>query len=161
MEQTQLQPQPQPNSPSQKSHFTLSADIFSQPELDIHSQMMYIVMSSYIAESTRPGLPELAQRGRMNEKEATGALQRLAELQLIPHRVFRQLVGEFRDDRLSWAAKGLLLYVKEHSVAGIGQLLELCGRSGEDEQSVRRALGELKRAGYLEEHPELERLATA
>ncbi|HTG71915.1 MAG TPA: hypothetical protein VL921_21860, partial [Candidatus Udaeobacter sp.] len=65
----------------------------------------------------------------------------------------------FQDDRLSWAAKGLLTYCKEHRDITLSELLMLSDQSGEDEQSIRRALRELERNGYLEEFPELIKLA--
>jgi hypothetical protein len=142
-----------------KRNFTLSTDIFHHPNLDIHSQMVYIVLASYLADSSLPKVQEVAKLGRMTAKQAVKALQSLVEHQLLPHKAFRQMVGEFADDRLSWAAKGLLAYFKQNPQIRWNELLELSSGSGEDEQSVRKALRDLKRFGYLDEYPELSRLA--
>lgn len=139
--------------------FTLPYEIFSKPHLDIYAQMAYIVLRSYTAESALPTLQELAQYGRMTIKQTTKALQTLVELKIVSHKLFRQLIGDFADDRLSWAAKGLLSFFKDHPQIRLGELIELSNQSGEDEQSVRRALKELKRCGYLDEYPELSKIA--
>ncbi len=139
-------------------NFTLSTEIFHQPNLDIYAQMAYIVLRSFPGGPSLPTLSDISQLGRMSTKQATRALQRLAELKVLPHKLFRQMIGEFSDDRLSWGAKGLLTYLKEHPEAGIGELSELSSQSGEDEHSIRRALTELKRCGYLEDYPELSKL---
>lgn len=142
-----------------KRNFTLSTDIFHQPNLDIYSQMVYIILASYLAESSLPKVADIAKLGRMEVKQATKALQSLVEHKLLPHKVFRQMVGEFADDRLSWAARGLLTYFKQNPQIRINELLELSNGSGEDEHSIRKALRDLKRYGYLEDFPELSRMA--
>ncbi|MCQ6557638.1 hypothetical protein [Paenibacillus mendelii] len=140
-------------------NFTLSSEIFMHANLDIYAQMIYIVLSSYMSESNKPSLAELSQKGRMTTKQAMNAMQRLVENKLIPHKFYRQMIDEFQDDRLSWAAKGLLTYCKENPVSSIEELLVLCDQTDEDEQSIRKALAELQAAGYLEDLPELRRIA--
>ncbi|MCA0756260.1 hypothetical protein KP806_14485 [Paenibacillus sp. N4] len=146
-------------SSSSIRNFTVSTEIFYKPSLDIYSQMMYIVLSASIADSASLTINEVAAKGRMTPKQAIKALQLLVDEQLIPHKVFRKMIGEFQDDRLSWAAKGLLTYCKEHRDITIAELLQLSDQSGESEQNIRRALSELDRNGYLEDYPELSRLA--
>ncbi|MDF2726239.1 MAG: hypothetical protein K0Q59_5917 [Paenibacillus sp.] len=141
-------------------NFTISTEIFFKPNLDIYSQMIYIVLSSCTtADTASLSIAEVAMKGRMTTKQAVKAMQALVDEQLIPHKLFRKMIGEFQDDRLSWAAKGLLTYCKEHKNITIAELLLLSDQSGEDEQSIRRAISELARNGYLEEYPELRRLA--
>lgn len=146
-------------TPSSVRNFTVSTEIFYNPNLDIYSQMIYIVLSSSTADSTSLTIDEVAKKGRMTTKHAIKAMQALVNEQLIPHKLFRKMIGEFQDDRLSWAAKGLLTYCKEHRDITLSELLMLSDQSGEDEQSIRRALRELERNGYLEEFPELIKLA--
>ncbi|UVI32757.1 hypothetical protein [Paenibacillus spongiae] len=141
-------------------NFTLSSEIFMHANLDIYSQMTYIVLSSYMSESNRPSLAEIAQKGRMSTKQAMNSMQRLVFHKLIPHKFYRQMINEFQDDRLSWSAKGLLTYCKENTVTSIDELLVLCDQTDEDEQSIRKALDELKSAGYLEDYPELNRIVS-
>lgn len=138
-------------------HFQISSEIFDHPNLDIYAQMVCIVLQYHSAESAFPTLDNISRQGRMNQKQTTRALQSLVDLKILSHKMFRQIVGEFTDDRLSWAAKGLFAYCKERPNIRFNELLELCIQSGEDEQSVRRALKELSRNGYLEELPELKR----
>lgn len=140
-------------------NFTLSTDIFHKPDLDIYSQMVYIVLSSFVAESSLPTVSEVAKLSRMQPRQTVKALQSLVEHKLLPHKAFRQMVGEFADDRISWAAKGLLTYFKNNPQIRINELLELSNQSGEDEHSIRKALRDLKRYGYLEEYPELSKMA--
>lgn len=142
-----------------KRNFMLSTDIFHQPNLDIYSQMVYIVLASYLAESTLPKVTDIAKLGRIQVKQATKALQTLVEQKLLPHKAFRQMVGEFADDRLTWAARGLLTYFKNNPQIRMNELVELSSGAGEDEQSIRKALRDLKRYGYLEEYPEVSKLA--
>ncbi|OBZ10203.1 MULTISPECIES: hypothetical protein [Bacillales] len=146
-------------SPSNVRNFTVSTEIFYNPSLDIYSQMIYIVLSSSTADSASLTIDEVAKKGRMTTKNAIKAMQALVDEQLIPHKLFRKMIGEFQDDRLSWAAKGLLTYCKEHKDITLPELLALSDQSGEDEQSIRKALMELERNGYLEEFPELSKLA--
>ena len=145
-------------TPSSVRNFTVSTEIFYNPNLDIYSQMIYIVLSSSTADSASLTIDEVAKKGRMTTKHAIKAMQALVNEQLIPHKLFRKMIGEFQDDRLSWAAKGLLTYCKEHRDITLSELLMLSDQSGEDEQSIRKALRELERNGYLEEFPELSRL---
>ncbi|WP_138753933.1 hypothetical protein [Paenibacillus sinopodophylli] len=139
-------------------NFTISTEIFYNPSLDIYSQMIYIVLSSSTADTASLTLDEVAKKGRMTTKLAIKAMQSLVDEQLIPHKLFRKMIGEFQDDRLSWAAKGLLTYCKKHKEITLTELLALSDQSGEDEQSIRRAINELERNGYLEEFPELSKL---
>ncbi|QYR21784.1 hypothetical protein KZ483_01705 [Paenibacillus sp. sptzw28] len=140
-------------------NFMLSNEIFQQPGVDIYAQMTYIVLKCYSSESYLPDLRVIAKHGRMNLKQVTKALQSLVELKILPHKIYRQMVGDFQDDRLSWAAKGLLTFCKEHPHVNLNDLLELSCESGEDEQSIRRALKELSQFGYLEEYPEWNKIA--
>lgn len=146
-------------SPSNVRNFTVSTEIFYNQSLDIYSQMIYIVLSSSTADSASLTIDEVAKKGRMTTKYAIKAMQALVDEQLIPHKLFRKMIGEFQDDRLSWAAKGLLTYCKEHKDISLPELLALSDQSGEDEQSIRKALMELERNGYLEDFPELSKLA--
>jgi hypothetical protein len=95
----------------------------------------------------------------MSTKQVIKALQHLLEEKLIPLKLFRQLIDEFHDDRLSWSAKGLLTYCKKHAVSSLDELIAMCNQTDESEQSVKKALSELKTHGYLEEFPELSKFA--
>jgi hypothetical protein len=141
--------------------FMLSNEVFLLPGLDIYSQMTYIVLKYCSSESNLPKLSELARLGRMEVKQAMKALQNLVELKILPHKVYRQLVDVFQDDRLSWAAKGLLAFCKDHPRISLKDLLELSGASGENEQTIRKALKELSECGYLEEYPEWNKIASS
>lgn len=132
-------------------NFMLSSDIFEHPNLDIYTQMACIVLQYYSGESAVPTLDQIARQGRMNARQTARALQSLVDLKILSHKMFRQIVGEFTDDRLSWAAKGLYAFCKEHPHMQLGELLELTSQSSEDEHSVRKALRELNRYGYLDE----------
>jgi hypothetical protein len=134
----------------------VSAEIFEHPRLDIYTQMVCIVLHLY--KNTLPTLEEIARLGRMTTKQATGALQSLVDLRIIPHKIFRQIIGEFADDRLSWTAKGLLAYCKDHPQVRFQDLVELSSKSGEDEHHIRKAIRELDQYGYLEEFPELKKV---
>jgi hypothetical protein len=107
--------------PANVRNFTVSTEIFYKPSLDIYSQMIYIVLSSSTADSTSLTIDEVAKKGRMTTKYAIKAMQALVDEQLIPHKLFRKMIGEFQDDRLSWAAKGLLTYCKEHKDISIAR----------------------------------------
>lgn len=139
--------------------FSLSTDVFTHPGMDIYTQMAYIILKSFSSESSIPELSDIAKLGRMNQKQATRALQRLVELKIVSHKLFQRMVGYYQDDRLSWAAKGLLTFCNEQPHASLTDLLELSSESGEDEQSIRRALLELAQCGYLEEYPEWRQIA--
>lgn len=134
-------------------HFSLSDDIFRYPGMDIYTQMTVIVLKCFSSESNIPELTDIAKLGRMNVKQATKALQNLVDMKIISQKIFRRLVGDFQDDRLSWAAKGLLAFCKEHPHIQLDDLLELSSESGEDETSIRKALKELHQFGYLDEYP--------
>lgn len=140
-------------------NFTLSDDIFRLPGLDICSQMVFIILKSFASESNLPGLSDIAKLGRMTDKQTMKALQSLVELKILPHKLFRRMVGDFQDDRLSWAAKGLLIFCKENPQINLHDLLELAGQSGEDEHSIRKSLKELSQYGYLDEYPEWRQIA--
>lgn len=140
-------------------NFALSDDIFRQPGLDLCSQMVYIILKSFGSESNFPELSEIAILGRMTDKQAMKALQDLVELKILPHKLFRRMVGDFQDDRLSWAAKGLLLFCKENPHIHLHELLELTSQSGEDEHSIRNSLKELSQYGYLDEYPVWQQIA--
>ncbi len=139
-------------------NFMLSSDVFEHPNLDIYAQMVCIVLQYNSSESTIPTLEKISRQGRMNAKQATRALQSLVDLKILSHKMFRQIVGEFTDDRLSWSAKGLYAYCKDRPHVRLNELLELSSQSGEGEQSVRKALRELSRHGYLDELPELKKM---
>jgi DNA-binding MarR family transcriptional regulator len=134
--------------------FTMSDDIFLQPGLDIYTQMAYIILKNFSTESNIPELSDISKLGRMDVKQTMKALQSLVELKFLSHKVFRRMVGDFRDDRLSWAAKGLLVFCKDNPQINFQDLLELASESGEDEHSIRKALNELSQYGYLEQYPE-------
>ncbi|WP_029423213.1 hypothetical protein [Alicyclobacillus macrosporangiidus] len=138
--------------------FMVSTEIFQHPGLDIYTQMVCIVLQSYKNESALPTLGDIARLGRMTTKQATGALQALVDLRILPHKIFRQIIGEFEDDRLSWTAKGLLAYCKTHPHVRLQDLVELSSKSGEDEHHIRNAIKELDRYGYLDDLPELKRV---
>jgi DNA-binding MarR family transcriptional regulator len=139
--------------------FTMSDDIFLQPGLDIYTQMAYIILKNFSTESNIPELSDISKLGRMDVKQTMKALQSLVELELLSHKVFRRMVGDFRDDRLSWAAKGLLVFCKDNPQINFQDLLELASESGEDEHSIRKALNELSQYGYLEQYPEWSQIA--
>ncbi|TVY10744.1 hypothetical protein [Paenibacillus cremeus] len=140
-------------------NFTLSDDIFRQPGVDIFSQMVYIVLKGFASEAHLPDISVISKLGRMSDKQTMKALQNLVELKILSHKLFRRLVGDFQDDRLSWAAKGLLLFCKEHPQVELEHLVELAGQSGEDEESIRRSLQELYLYGYLDDYPEWQQIA--
>ncbi|MFD0698554.1 hypothetical protein ACFQZT_31250 [Paenibacillus sp. GCM10027628] len=140
-------------------NFTLSDEIFRQPGLDIYAQMVFIILRSFSSESSLPELSDIAKLGRMSDKQTMKALQCLVDLKILPHKLFRRMVGNFQDDRLSWAAKGLLIFCKDNPQIHMQDLLELAGDSGEDEHNIRRALQELSQCGYLEEYPEWRQMA--
>lgn len=140
-------------------NFTLSDDIFHQPGLDLCSQMVYIILKSFSSESNFPELSEISKLGRITDKQAMKALQDLVELKILPHKLFRRMVGDFQDDRLSWASKGLLLFCKENPHIHLHDLLELTSQSDEDEHSIRKSLRELSQYGYLDEYPDWQQIA--
>jgi hypothetical protein len=131
-----------------KRTITINTELFELGNLNIYELMAGIILSSYTNEPVPPDLRELAQLGRMNDKQATNALQGLLDKGVLPNKIFRMILGNFGDDRLSWAAKGLLLYLKEHPDTNLAELFE---KSKDDETSVRFELEELKRYGYLDE----------
>lgn len=139
-------------------NFTVSTEIFFKPNLDIYAQMTYIVLSSSTSDAASLTIDEVAKKGRMTTKQAVKSMQTLIQEKLIPHKLFRKMIGEFQDDRLSWAAKGLLTYCKEHRNITLSELLNLSDQSSEDENSIRKALAELEMYGYFEELPELRKL---
>lgn len=152
-----------PNVPTndQARMITISEDIFHHPGLDIYSQMVYIVLKGQLtSESDTPEVSEVSKLGRMSEKQAIKGLQKLVEVKILPNKLYRRMVGDFRDDRLSWAAKGLLHFCKVHPTIDMETLLEMTGESGDDEQNVRKALRELSECGYLEEYPAWSRLVS-
>lgn len=142
--------------PKEAEHsFMVSTDIFEYPKLDIYMQMVCVVLHYY--RNTMPSLEDISRQGRMTVKQATGALQQLTDSKIISHKVFRQIIGEFADDRLSWAAKGLLTYCKTHPHAKLQDFVALSAQSGESESHIRKIVQELERHGYLEDFPELKR----
>jgi len=145
-------------TPNGLRNFTVSTEIFFKQNLDIYAQMTYIVLSSSTSDAASLTIDEVAKKGRMTTKQAVKSMQALIQEKLIPHKLFRKMIGEFQDDRLSWAAKGLLTYCKEHPNITLSELLNLSDQSGEDENSIRKALAELERHGYFEELPELQGL---
>lgn len=139
----------QPSATTQQ--FSVPLEIFNLPNLDIYAQMACIVLRLYSNESMIPSLSEVAEKGRMSAKQAAKALQSLVELRILSHKVFREIVGDFGDDRLSWAAKGLLAFLKNNANASLDELVDLAGQSKDDRRAVLVALNELKRFGYLED----------
>lgn len=140
--------------------FTLSDEVFHQPGLDICAQMVYIILKCFATESNFPKVSDIAKLGRMDDKQTVKALQTLVELKILPLKLFRRMVGVFQDDRLSWSAKGLLMFCKENPRTELPNLLELASQSGENEQNIRASLQELSQYGYLDEYPEWLELAT-
>jgi hypothetical protein len=126
------------------------SEIMQVPGLDIYEQMVCIVLSTFIQEASAsiPDMKEIANLGRMSSRETTQALQNLVERGILPHKVFREIVGDFRDSRLSWAAKGLLVFMEKHPKIDLDELLEL---SGDDKMTILQGLRDLKDFGYLEE----------
>lgn len=133
-------------------HFSIQ-EILKVPDLDIYQQMVCMVLSTYIntAASGIPSIADIAVQGRMSIKETTTALQQLAEQKVLPHKVFRDIVGDFGDNRLSWAAKGLLLYIQEHPHATLQELLDM---SMNDKEVICQELEHLRRYGYFSEENE-------
>jgi hypothetical protein len=129
--------------------FTIS-EIFKVPNLDVYEQMVCLVLNNFINNGTyQPTVAEVANKGRMSSKEATQALQNLVEKKIIPLKVFREILGDYGDSRLSWAAKGLLLYLKQHEGNTLSDLLEI---TMEDTDNILMELKELQRLGYLDDH---------
>jgi len=141
-------------------NFTLSTEVFEMPNLDIYSQMVCVLLHSYSNESVPTTLSEIARQGRMSLKQATKALQSLVDLKILQHKLFREIIGDYFDDRLSWAAKGLLVFLKNNSQTTLDELLELSSESQGDEQSLRRGLDELRRYGYLADFPGVSKVAS-
>lgn len=133
-------------------HFSIQ-EILKVPDLDIYQQMVCMILSTYVstAASSIPSVEEISAHGRMSFKEATTALQQLAEQKVLPHKVFRNIVGDFGDNRLSWAAKGLLLYLQEHPRATLNELLDM---SMNDKDVICQELEYLRRYGYIGEENE-------
>lgn len=140
-------------------NFMLSTEIFGHEKLDIYAQMVCIVLRSYTGESTSPTLERIAEMGRMSPQQAARSLQSLVQFKILPHKLFREILGQFADDRLTWTAKGILAYCKENPQATLTKLMELSSQSGEDENSLRKALKELSRHGYLDDFSELKKQA--
>lgn len=136
-------------SSGQARQFTVS-EILTVPGLNIYEQMVCIVLSTYIQEtsSTIPDVSELASLGRMTFKETLHALQGLVERKVLPHKIYREIVGDFRDTRLSWTAKGLLIFLEKQPRVRLEELLEL---SNDDQSAIMQALRDLQSLGYLEE----------
>jgi hypothetical protein len=141
----------------QARQFTVS-EILTVPGLNIYEQMVCIVLSTYMQETaaTIPDVTELASLGRMTLQETLHALQGLVERKVLPHKVYREIVGDFRDTRLSWTAKGLLVYLEKQPRIQLDELLEL---SSDDQTTIIEALRQLQSLGYLEE--ECKRLLAA
>ncbi|MFC5450593.1 hypothetical protein [Paenibacillus aestuarii] len=139
--------------------YTHYEEIFRQPDLDIYTQMAYIVLKSTTSETHIPELKNISKLGRMSDKQMIKALQNLVELKILSNKFYRRMVGDFMDDRLSWAAKGLFLFCKDNPNIDLEELLEMACESGEDHQSIRKSLKELSDCGYLEEYPAWKRLA--
>lgn len=142
-----------------KRNFMMSTEIFEQPNIDIYAQMIFVVMRSYTGDAPVPTLDELARYGRMTDKQAVKALQDLVNHRILTHKLFRQIIGDFADDRLSWAAKGILAFCKDHRMAGLRDIMNLASQSGDNEHTIRKALRELRDLGYLEDYPELKKTA--
>ncbi|MDF2962167.1 MAG: hypothetical protein K0S39_3902 [Paenibacillus sp.] len=136
--------------------FTVS-EIFKVPGLDIYEQMVCFVLNHFINEggTAVPAVSEIAAKGRMTSQEATSALQNLVDRKIIPLKVFREIVGEYGDSRLSWAAKGLLVFLKNHEGITLDELAEL---SKDHRDSLLTELRELYTLGYLEDSTLIEEL---
>ncbi|NOU92585.1 hypothetical protein GC093_04990 [Paenibacillus sp. LMG 31456] len=142
-------------STNQSQPFTIS-EILKVPGLDVYEQMVCFVLNNLINDgNSLPTVAEVASKGRMSSKEATQAMQNLVEKKIIPLRVFREMVGNYGDSRLSWAAKGLLLYLKQHEGNTLSDLLEV---SKDDTDNILIELKELHRLGYLEDHSIIDEL---
>ena len=70
---------------------------------------------------------------------------------MLSHRALWRILGDFGDDRLSWAAKGLLAFRRQHPHASLAQVVELAEQSSDNENTIHSALEELKRYGYLDD----------
>jgi hypothetical protein len=138
--------------------FTVTMELFDHPNLDIYGQMVCIVLQSY-PQGSVPTLNEISRLGRMTSKQATRALQQLVDRKILSHKLFREIVGQFADDRLTWAAKGILAYCIEHPHTDVAELLELSSQSGQPEHHLHEVLGELNRYGYLDDYSELKKAA--
>ncbi|CAG7644475.1 hypothetical protein PAESOLCIP111_04714 [Paenibacillus solanacearum] len=136
---------------TQTGSFSLH-DFFKIPDLDIYEQMVCIVLSTVTGEKSGiVSVADIAAYGRMSGRQAIGALQGLVEKKVLTSKAFREIVGDFGDDRLSWTAKGLLVYLKRHPRVTMEELAELSGQSGDEEQALLDALRALKQFGYLDE----------
>jgi hypothetical protein len=137
--------------------FTIS-EIFKVPDLDIYEQMVCFVLNSFVQDSGSaiPTVAEVAAKGRMTAQEATIALQNLVTKHVIPLKVFREIVGDYGDSRLSWAAKGLLVFLKNHQGKSLDELVEL---SKDQRESLVAELEELRKLGYLDDNNLIEELA--
>ncbi|MFE5318067.1 hypothetical protein ACFQ88_05060 [Paenibacillus sp. NPDC056579] len=135
--------------------FTIS-EIFKVPELNVYEQMVCIVLSSMLQSgASHPTVADIAGIGRMSSKQTSEALQSLVEKRVIPLRVFRDILGDYGDSRLSWAAKGMLVYLKQHEGNTLSDLYEV---SNDDADHIMMELKELQRFGYLDEHPIMQEL---
>jgi hypothetical protein len=134
--------------PVSKRTFSVNAELFEISGINTYELMIGIILSSFTNDPIPPNVDEIAQLGRMNTKQTTAALQGLLEKGILPDKVFRRILGEYGDPRLSWAAKGLLSYLKNNPQIDLSELAE---KSIDDETSVRYELEELKRYGYLDE----------
>ncbi|UUZ84076.1 hypothetical protein LJK88_10140 [Paenibacillus sp. P26] len=124
------------------------AEILKVPDLNIYEQMICIVLSTYITEppSAPPSVSVLAGQGRMSFNEANEALQSLVERKILPHRIFREIVGDFGDNRLSWAAKGPLVFLQNHPRLSLDEPLQF---SKDDSHTVLSGLQDLKRSSGI------------
>ncbi|MDB5083710.1 MAG: hypothetical protein JWN30_596 [Bacilli bacterium] len=134
-----------------KRMIAFPADLFEFPDLTLQEQMVSIILSGTANDQSPPKIAEISRRGRMSSKHVMTALQGIAEKKILPHKVFRTIVGEFGDDRLSWAAKGMLTYLKNNSGVKMQDLIELAEKSSDDERMIRNVLDELRNYGYLED----------
>lgn len=137
---------------TQTGQFSLH-DFFKIPDLDIYQQMICIVLSALTSDKSvgTLSISEIASHGRMTSKQATSALQALVDKKILTHKAFREIVGDFGDDRLSWMAKGLLVFLKQHPRITFEELVELSGQSEDQEHALREGLNDLRRFGYLDE----------
>lgn len=127
-------------------------DILTVPGLDIYQQMTCIILNISSDKGAHLyTVSEIADLGRMTKKEATNSLQALVEKKILSHKAFREIIGDFGDDRLSWTAKGILAFMKKNPRITFEELVGLSGQSFDDEHVVRTALEDLRRLGYLDE----------
>lgn len=135
-----------------KRTISVNVELFDVPGLNTYELMVGILLSAFTNPSAVPSVNEIAGLGRMTVKQTTTSLQGLLDKGILPSKVFRRILGEYGDPRLSWAAKGLLSYMKNNPEL---QISDLSDQSLDDEALIRRELEQLKKYGYFEEAEEI------